>query len=173
MAVTVIATPGADNANSYCTKAEAEAYHETRLHNSAWSAATDDSKNRALVTATRLLDDLIEWDGLPSYPETQALQWPRSGLYTPVGAVIEENQIPLALKNAVAEYAFRLLEADLVANASQDLESVSVGDISVAFASGGAQRKPIPDSVMEMIQFWVWEKKSDVSNPVTVLLERA
>ncbi len=172
MALTIVATPGASDANSYCTLEEAETYHESRLFNTAWSGATDDLKRRALVTATRLLDDLIEWDGIPAEPETQALQWPRSGLYTPVGAVIEATEIPQALKNAVAEYALQLLASDRIADASQDLSDVRVGEIAVSFASGGAQRKPMPDAVFEMVEYWAVDRKSD-SSPVTVQLERA
>ena len=34
----LVTTPGSPTANSYCTVAEADAYHETRLHSSAWPA---------------------------------------------------------------------------------------------------------------------------------------
>ena len=48
MALTIIATAKATNANSYVTLAEADAYLEGRLAVTNWDAASDDSKNRAL-----------------------------------------------------------------------------------------------------------------------------
>ena len=63
MALVLVATPSADDANTYATLAEAETYHETRLHNDDWNSAASADKNKALAWATRLLDDLIDWFG--------------------------------------------------------------------------------------------------------------
>ncbi len=54
---TVIITPGASNANSYCSRADGDAYHEAHLYASAWTGATADQKDAALFWATRLLDE--------------------------------------------------------------------------------------------------------------------
>ena len=81
MAVTLDTTIGGASSNAYCTLAEAETYMEARLHKADWTAAADATKNSAIVWATRLLDEGLEWDGTV-YSEEQALRWPRTGVYT-------------------------------------------------------------------------------------------
>ena len=77
MTVTVIATAGSSSANSYLTVAAADGLADDRLGTLAWATATTDNKGRALITATRYLDQL-EWLGSRA-STTQALAWPRSG----------------------------------------------------------------------------------------------
>ena len=128
MAVEIDATPAGAQANSYCTLAEAEAYHETRLHNTAWTAADDATKKKALIWATRLLDEQIEWEGFATHFDTQVLQWPRMALYYPgydnvydmLGRAIGEDEIPQRLKNAQAELALYLISADTTAALQTD-----------------------------------------------------
>jgi hypothetical protein len=68
--------------NSYVTLDEAESYFENRLDVAAWSTATDDSKEQALVTATAYLDQL-SFAGYTT-EDTQNLAWPREGgVYLP------------------------------------------------------------------------------------------
>lgn len=54
---TLVTTPGDPNANSYCTRAEADTYHEERLHSSQWPAnisasAMIGSGDNGVVTVT-------------------------------------------------------------------------------------------------------------------------
>src|SRR5438046_7448880 len=115
MPIVVVATPGAADANSYCSLAEANTYHDSHPYASAWTgAASDDARNRALVTATRLLDEHIEWDGYAA-SATQALGWPRSGMVDRNENAIDSSTIPQTLKNAVAEFARQIIAADRTA----------------------------------------------------------
>jgi hypothetical protein len=76
MAVTVVATPVGDpTCNSYITVAEGDAFLEGELGTLAWATATTDRKNRALIAATKYLDQLL-WIG-SKVSATQALLWPR------------------------------------------------------------------------------------------------
>src|SRR5688500_3618315 len=100
MALTLIATPGAANANSYCTIAEANAYHEAHLYAEAWTEGDDEKRIPALIWATRLLDEQMQWRGYPSTLE-QALRWPRSWVPDRDGQVFIDNAIvPTFLKHA-------------------------------------------------------------------------
>lgn len=160
MALTIVATPGASNANSYITTAELTAYIETRLHNStavtAAASATDTAK-RALITATRLLDEQIEWEeGWPADWEAQALLWPRTGCYLPIGEEIADTDIPAQLKNACAELACYLIDNDALIEQSADgIAEIRAGSIGIRFKEGsGPQRKPIPAVVYQMIACW-------------------
>ena len=76
MTVTVTATAGSALANSYLTVADGDALANLYLGTLSWSSATTDNKGRALIMATRYLDEL-RWIG-DKASTTQALAWPRS-----------------------------------------------------------------------------------------------
>lgn len=155
MAVTIDATAGGASSNSFCTLAELETYLLTKLHlSTAVSGATSDTKNRALVSFTRILDQQVEWDGWPA-TNTQALQWPRTGILDALYNSIDNTVIPQRLKDALCEGAIALIDDDLTESSSSDgISRVKVGSIDLSFKSIGPPRKPIPDSVMEMISLW-------------------
>ena len=84
MAVTIDATVGGANANSYLTLAAAEAIIDGFVQDDdvvAWASATTDQKNRALVSATQRLDRERFLGARAT--DTQALQWPRTGVRKP------------------------------------------------------------------------------------------
>ncbi len=84
MAVTIDATAGGANANSYITLSDAQAIVDGMVEDAdvtAWASATDDQKNRALYTATQRLDR-ERFIGARA-TDTQALQWPRTGVRKP------------------------------------------------------------------------------------------
>ena len=59
MAVTIDATAGGADANSYITLAQADAYVEAMINStdvSKWDTGTDDNRNRALAAAAQRLD---------------------------------------------------------------------------------------------------------------------
>lgn len=112
MAVTIVATSGSASANSFVTLAEANTYMEARLNSTLWDAATDDSKNRSLVEATRELCNLT-WQGYAA-DDSQALVWPREWVTDPDSPTLdyyESTEIPTRLKNATCELAFQFIKA--------------------------------------------------------------
>jgi len=151
MALTLIATSGASNANSYATQAEADAFFEAHLYASDWTAST--SKDAALVMATRTLDAMVDWSGYIA-SDTQALQWPRSGMYYRDGLYsIPVNVIPTDLKNAVAEFARALIVEDRTAEndiEANKLRSLKAGPVELSFDPGVSARV-IPDSVLALL----------------------
>ena len=84
MAVVIVATPGAADANSYLTLAAAQLIIDGFVQDAdvtAWASATTDQKNRALFTATQRLDRERFLGARAT--DTQALQWPRTGVRKP------------------------------------------------------------------------------------------
>jgi hypothetical protein len=84
MAVVIVATPGAANANSYVTLAEATAIVDGFVQDADvqhWGSGNTDSRNRALFTATQRLDRERFLGARAT--DTQALQWPRTGVRKP------------------------------------------------------------------------------------------
>jgi|TARA_Y100000289_G_scaffold24604_1_gene24071 hypothetical protein len=84
MAVSIDATAGGASANSYITLSDAQDIIDGFVEDAdvtAWGSATDDQKNRALYTATQRLDR-ERFIGARA-TDTQALQWPRTGVRKP------------------------------------------------------------------------------------------
>lgn len=158
MALTIIATPGASNANSYCTLAEADTYHESVIaaHATDWSGASDTTQNESLAMATRYLDALYEWAQWAS-ETTQALQWPRRGVLDHLKlSTIAEDVVPQIIKNATAEFARQLIAEDRSADSDVErygLTSLRAGSVSLSFKDGVVAR-PVPDAVAVMIPAW-------------------
>jgi hypothetical protein len=74
MAVTVTATKGASDANSYATVAEADAYLDEIYGAEEWASLTDDNKGRLLISATKIIETLpVKYD---KNADTQALKLP-------------------------------------------------------------------------------------------------
>lgn len=174
MAITIVSTPGAVNANSYVEVAEADAYFEARLAlDPAWDDA--DSKEALLVMATRLIDAWFRgtrtyvpasggvaahyrigrhWLGTIA-STTQRLLWPRTGLLHDNGAAILASEIPWELKDAVSELAGQLglgdrsLDNDV---AAQGITSVRAGSVAVTFRDGFiAGSAGLPQAVIDLI----------------------
>lgn len=84
MAVVIDATVGGANANSYLTLAEAQAIIDGFVQDADvqhWGSGNTDSRNRALFTATQRLDRERFLGARAT--DTQALQWPRTGVRKP------------------------------------------------------------------------------------------
>lgn len=121
MAVTIDATVGGASANSHVTLAEADAYMEARLNSTTWDDATADTKNRALVEATRELT-VLPWAGL-RVTDTQALSWPRDWVTNPDDPNYDyyaNNVIPRRISDATCELAFQFVKAGTTDVASRD-----------------------------------------------------
>jgi len=154
MAITLVATPKAANANTYATQAESVSYHETHLYASAWDDAVSEKQKAALVWATRLLDDSLDFEGWRT-TTTQKLSWPRIGIWTRDNITVDDDVIPQFLINATSELARTLLEADRTAEPdTKGFSKISVGPISLSVDKLDSRLNPIPDSVMEMLHDW-------------------
>ena len=152
MASALVVTPGDGSANSYCSRAVANTYHENRLHAATWTDADDVTKDAALLMATRVLDQQFVWAGVRSTPGSQALEWPRDGLLNDEGDLaLDRATIPGRLEDATAEFARLLIETDTtVASgvAGGAITSLKAGSVKIDYAEGVvAHTDLVPDSV--------------------------
>ena len=157
MAVVIVATPGAANANSYLTLADAQAIIDGFVEDADvqhWGSGNTDSRNRALFTATQRLDR-ERFLGARS-TDTQALQWPRTGVRKPDTYIntyavgfpfrittdyFDDTEIPTQIKYAqvvLAVYLHNNTDA-LGLNGLEDYSSVSIGPISVTMNQNNPQ----------------------------------
>lgn len=190
MAFTFINDPTDLNSNSYCSVAEADDYHETvhPTQKALWVALSSADKERALVAATRAIDNQFTWLA-PSYVSNadQFLQFPRKQLYKqgknavawdwamgiPELGSSDNNWFagdiyPDFLKNATAELARGLFTGttDITQFNSQDkIASVKAGSVEVAFKDDAKSvgDGPIPAQVVDMLNRW-----ADLTKPTLV-----
>lgn len=103
---------------TYAGTGEAQAYFDERLHEIAWTEASQGDREKSLIKATRIIDRLnFRGEKTPVYElllanpnatcadidaagATQALQFPRGG----------DSEIPTAIKYACFEIAYALLD---------------------------------------------------------------
>jgi hypothetical protein len=129
MALTLIKEDGTGkvDANSYADMAAGDAYHDGHLYAAAWTGASNDDKEKALVFATRLIDAEYQFNGFRGHDE-QALQWPRERCVDPdkgvaawpillprLGTYVANDVVPKAVVDATCELARELLIADRTA----------------------------------------------------------
>jgi hypothetical protein len=153
MACTLETTTGGASANSYCSIADGDSYHETHLYADDWTDADSDQKCKALQSATRLLDQNYEWQGSPTNID-QALRWPRQGAYDADGNLLASDEIPIGIEQGTAELARLLIAGDRTAEsdtAVQGITSVTAGDVAVTFNGSASTSRPIPDSVAAFV----------------------
>ena len=139
--MSINATPGDPNANSYALYAEYQTYWGSRLFNTVPLAATQPTAETSLMWACRLLDSIFRWTGA-AVNATQALTWPRNGMLSMNKFPIGPTTIPQQLKNAQCEFAGILLSGDRttdnpdtkVIGSQLQLTSVRAGSVALTFA---------------------------------------
>ena len=163
MAIVLVATPNAADANTYLTLSDAQAIIDGLVESDdvvAWGTATTDQKNRALYTATQRLDRERYLGARAT--DTQSLQWPRTGVRKPdtyintyaVGFPFRittdyftDTEIPDQVKKAQAVLAVYLNnnKDGIGLSGLEDYKNVSIGPINVTpnqFGAVGANRIP-------------------------------
>jgi len=125
---------GRADANSYASVAEGDAYHKGHLYATAWTAATTENKEKALVFATRLVDAEFRFKGVKA-SNTQALQWPRAECRDPDGDDdLASDAVPTAVVQATCEMARELLIKDrTAAHAGEGLKYQNVGSTQTGY----------------------------------------
>lgn len=108
------------DSTSYVALADANDYFSIDPNTAAWSALPDDaSKQRQLSWATRILDQKTRWKGSKTVAAS-ALRWPRSNVTDRDCNPIDDDTIPLQVKQATLELAKYLLANDLTVGADID-----------------------------------------------------
>lgn len=144
--MTIIVEDGAgkSDAQSYCSVAFADAYFQVR-NVPAWAALTTEVKESSLVKATDFMEATYSsvWKGAKATAE-QALAWPRTGVVID-GFDFSSSDIPMRLKNACAELAYRATTSNLIEDQGQRVvkEKVDVIETTYADYSDPATRYPI------------------------------
>ena len=163
MAITIVATVGAANANSYLTVATADSIIEGLIEDddvTAWASATTDQKNRALYTSAIRLDRERFLGSQAT--DSQSMQWPRTGVKKPDKHIntymigfpfristdyFTDTEIPDQITKAQAILAAYLNnnKAGLGLSGLEDYKRVGVGGVAIEpsfYGAVGADRVP-------------------------------
>lgn len=116
-----------------------------------WAALTPDRKTLLRTYASGMLDDRIEWAGIPRDWE-QARAFPRWGIYTRQGTEIDD--VPQELVHATARLALHVEQADTEGDSAViDLDIRQSGPTQFG---GGQRRRVIPSEIIELIpSHWI------------------
>jgi hypothetical protein len=111
---------GSATGNSFASTDEGDTYCDARLNSSAWTGASEDNKARALIEATREINQVNYRGDRTTF--TQVLAWPRNYAINPdlpqIIGVKDISQlyyantvVPDRIKNATIELALEFLRA--------------------------------------------------------------
>lgn len=155
---------GIANADTYVDPAGAFAvdYIANHLYASAWTAATPEQRQAAVIMATRLIDSGMDWQGRTQSFD-QSLAWPRYEVrangYTVTG-------LPKKLQGAVLETALALLERNRISDTTTGtapVEKIGLGDGALELTFGAdptaAQAPPatmIPPYALSLLRDYGW-----------------
>jgi len=118
----------------------------------AISRQTAYEKEKALIWATRLLDDMMIWHG-SKRTTTQALRWPRSGVLKADGDWYGFDAIPEILERATSELALHLLGTDrfkLPGMLGQGISKAKIGPLEVV-ADSGQREALVPQNILSIL----------------------
>src|SRR5262245_31213481 len=152
--MTLDATIGGVNSNSYVDVTYANAYFSQRLYSENWWLAQTDAREMALITATLRLEQEQYVGGRAT--DAQALMWPRYWVETRDSAFVSDylstyypiyypaTEIPKPVKDAECELAISLLTTEFSVNGLQlgSITSMNVGPITVSLGAGGIGLMP-------------------------------
>lgn len=124
MALTVEDGTGLEDAESYASVSDADAYFTARAV-AGWTG-TDAVKEAALRKATEFISETYDgsWKGERA-TDTQALAWPRSDVEVSDNVILTDDLVPVALFRATCELALIALTTALYEAANADPSTVA------------------------------------------------
>lgn len=146
------ATVGGANSNSYVTVAEAGIYFGDRSFSSAWEDFDD--QPQALILASSMLDWYMKFKGTKA-TTTQSMQWPRQDVIRPDSTEVATDIIPPEVKVAVYELTLSSLSADRTTDSSlAGLDQIQAGSLLIKAETNGypsTMPKTIPSKINNIL----------------------
>ena len=132
---------GKSDATSYVSVAEFEQYWLNKGVDYTGASYPDTTIQAWLNIATEYIDEHYAFYGYATDYDTQALQWPRTGLRDNKGNLIDGDDIPTELKNAVFRMAREAISGtvDLEAKRAEGVQSKRIGPVSITYKTGWKQ----------------------------------
>lgn len=145
---------------------DAIAYHNARLGASSWSDASSADKQKAIVTAARMIDRAV-WSGTKTVP-SQANAFPRDNA-TCRGTPVTSGTTPDDIANGQFELALALLEDESVQdkrNTRTDIKRAKAGSAEVEyFKPNAGEETKFPTVVQQLIGCYLASASTDLQVP--------
>lgn len=142
--------------NSYLSVAEATSILSDRANSNAWAAAGPVTQSKALVSATRVIDERA-WIG-SAVSASQSLSWPRKGAVfidpkLNLQITVAEDETPERVKVAAAELALHFIQfPNAYATSESVAESITVGPISISDSNTKSKTVKVPSNVWDQLK---------------------
>lgn len=138
---------GLSTATSYVSVADADTYHAAHGAPATWTAATDATKEAALMAATVWMDSAYQWRG-DIATTTQALKWPRQGIVDADGRDVATNAVPQRVQDCCCYMALQHLSTALDAALARggEIAREKVGPLEVEYAGSATPGTSFPYS---------------------------
>lgn len=152
---------GLTTSNAYVDVVDANAFFETHIYASAWAPLGADYQARALIMASRQLDQTWQFNGYKMNP-LQAMQWPRMRCpdpdidsptagnlrFFPNSNWLDETKVPQIVKDATCQMALDLLTTNRTADPDdRGIRTIDIFQgVKIEFDKAD-QRRIVPDSV--------------------------
>lgn len=144
-----------NNYDVYGPRADADAYFAAKLNRDSWADTGGTDKDRALVSATRLLE-LQRYKGAITDDATpQPLQWPRSGITDRRGIAVADTDFPQDILHAYYELAQAIIDDPELANTgnqNDNTKRAKAGPVEVEFFSPLRDQPRFPNQVQEYLK---------------------
>ena len=141
------ATPGAADANSYATLAEAADYIGTLTFAEDWPA--DPAAQEKVLRQAAMIMETLDYKGQRAKSEAaQALAFPRWNIFDRAGYYIDSATIPALVKRAQIQLALALAGEDRTVDAGGLApDTLQVGTINL----GQMRHRPVPSFVLDIL----------------------
>lgn len=148
---------GLTDSNSYLSVVDSIQYHENHAAPATWTALSSSDKEKHIRIATQYIDAVYgpRLKGVRK-TDSQALLFPRYGVYSEDGYCYSTTEVPQAVKDATAELALRSLTESLIVDqtdASLVVKDIKVGPIEIKkeYSGGSLSQKKysIADALMQ------------------------
>lgn len=150
--------------DAYETLEKADLYLVASISATAWLAADDETKGKALISSVRWLETL-SWLGSKT-DSANALAWPRTGI-----SGVDPNTIPAGVVFAYYEIASALLEDPTLFVSITDpmIRSMAAGPVNVSFfrPDDVFWDGPVPKSAMAYIAAYLNSGSNAAGGPKT------
>lgn len=142
---------GDPDANSYCSVEFADDYLITNIYAwTDWSLLDPLEKEYLLVRASRFVDQKVAWKGR-KVEQDSGLRWPRACIYDQDGYLLPDDEIPVLIQQAVAEFASYLMNDDWTApSGTRGVREIQVDVIDIKY-DATVFRGDFPDMVSDML----------------------
>lgn len=127
---------GVANANTYVDVDYCNTYCKD-LNYSSWAETANTAKAEAILRAMNFIESL-NWKGYKA-EQDNSLEWPRKEVEDRNGYYIDDDVIPINLKKAVAEAAYKeltpgTLQPDL--DGASNIQTMKAGSLAITYFEG-------------------------------------